>query len=162
MYRSLLTALAICATLLCSGSLAAGPATPQPPPPGPKDKCPVCGMFVSKYPAWIASVSFRDGSHAYFDGAKDMFIYLANMTKYTPKKTPAMITAVQVKDYYSLQMVDGKSAFYVIGSNVYGPMGHELVPFAQQADAQGFLQDHKGRQIVRYREVNQTLLKTLE
>jgi len=24
--------------------------------PGPKDKCPVCGMFVAGYPNWIAEV----------------------------------------------------------------------------------------------------------
>ncbi len=41
--------------------------------PGPKDKCPVCGMFVSRYPDWIASMRFKDGSSAFFDGPKDLF-----------------------------------------------------------------------------------------
>ncbi len=24
--------------------------------PSPKDKCPVCGMFVAKYPKWVAEI----------------------------------------------------------------------------------------------------------
>ncbi len=34
-----------------------GPITPK-----PTDKCPVCGMFVSKYPDWVAQVVYRDGA----------------------------------------------------------------------------------------------------
>ena len=37
------------------------------------DKCPVCGMFVAKYPDFLAQIIFADDSHALFDGAKDMF-----------------------------------------------------------------------------------------
>ncbi|MGQ9653410.1 MAG: nitrous oxide reductase accessory protein NosL, partial [Thermodesulfobacteriota bacterium] len=36
--------------------------------PGPKDKCPVCGMFVAKYPDWTAQVLFKDGRSVFFDG----------------------------------------------------------------------------------------------
>ncbi len=43
--------------------------------PGPRDRCPVCGMFVSKYPNWIAQIEFKDGSREFFDGPKDMFRY---------------------------------------------------------------------------------------
>ena len=38
-----------------------------------RDKCPVCGMFVAKYPDWAAQIIFKDGSYAVFDGPKDMF-----------------------------------------------------------------------------------------
>ena len=31
-------------------------------------KCPVCGMFVAKYPDWTATSSFKDGSVSYYDG----------------------------------------------------------------------------------------------
>jgi nitrous oxide reductase accessory protein NosL len=37
------------------------------------DKCPVCGMFVAKYPDFLGQIIFSDDSHAFFDGAKDMF-----------------------------------------------------------------------------------------
>lgn len=27
-----------------------------------QDRCPVCGMFVYKYPKWVAQIYFSDGS----------------------------------------------------------------------------------------------------
>ena len=155
---TLLFSAIICLWLNSAVTLAA----PAPPVPGPKDKCPVCGMFVHKYPAWTAAIRFSDGSRAWFDGTKDLFNYLNNLSKYAPNRKPAMISAIEVKDYYSLKLIDGKTAFYVIGSNVYGPMGHELVPFVKQGDAQEFLKDHAGKRIVRYHDITPALLKTLE
>ena len=49
--------------------------------PSPKDKCPVCGMFVAKYPDWVGEIIFKDGSAAFFDGAKDLFKYYFNLKK---------------------------------------------------------------------------------
>lgn len=131
-------------------------------PPGGKDKCPVCGMFVAKYPDWSAAIRFKDGTFRYFDGCKDLFTYYRNIGKYDPAKLPDAITAVIVKDYYSLKQIDGRKAFYVIGSNVYGPMGKELVPFEKGGDAGEFLRDHKGKRVVRFNEITPALLKMLE
>lgn len=130
--------------------------------PPARAKCPVCGMFVVKYPDWISSITFRDRTSAYFDGPKDMFTYYLNMKKYNPAKGRADIVAVQVKNYYDLSMIDAMKAFYVIGSDVYGPMGKELIPFRSASDANEFLKDHKGRKILRFSDINQELLKTLE
>ena len=52
--------------------------------PGATDKCPVCGMFVAKYPDWVAEIIFKDGSAVYFDGCKDMFKYYFNLKRYNP------------------------------------------------------------------------------
>src|SRR5512133_551133 len=94
-----------------------------------KDKCPVCGMFVSKYPDWTAAIVFKDGTKVYFDGAKDLFKYLANPGSYTPGRSSKDVDSISVKDYYSVQPVNGRSAYYVAGSDVLGPMGRELIPF---------------------------------
>lgn len=156
--RPLLTMCAAALWLLPSSILAA----PMPPAPGHLDKCPVCGMFITKYPSWTAALSFSDGTHAYFDGAKDLFVYLNNLPRYAKGRTSAMVAGIWVKDYYSLRMIDAKSSWYVIGSTVYGPMGHELIPFVKQADAQEFMKDYDGKRIIRYPEITPTLLKTLE
>ena len=74
------------------------------PKPSAKDKCPVCGMFVAKYPDWLAAVRFRDGSHVFFDGAKDMFKYLHDQKRYDPVRKPGDIQAVAVMDYYGLDL----------------------------------------------------------
>lgn len=146
-------------TLVPSSTFAAAAVVPA---PTVKDKCAVCGMFVSKYPAWLGSISFKNAPPAYFDGPKDLFTYLLNLKKFAPGKSPAMITAIQVKDYYSLKPVDGRTAYYIIGSDVYGPMGQELVPFEKQIDAQSFLRDHKGKRMLRFNEITPAVLNSLE
>jgi nitrous oxide reductase accessory protein NosL len=127
--------------------------------PAPKDKCPVCGMFVAKYPDWVAEAVFRDGSYVVFDGAKDLFHYLVQPGRYVPGRED--IDAVYVTDYYAVTPIDARNAFYVIGSNVFGPMGAELVPFKNEAEAREFLKDHEGKRILRFREITQAVLKTL-
>jgi nitrous oxide reductase accessory protein NosL len=72
------------------------------------------------------------------------------------------VAAVFVTDYYALEPIDAKSALYVVGSDVYGPMGKELIPFARRADAEEFLRDHGGRKIVRFGEVAPELPPLIE
>ena len=151
----LLAALLFCASLACAGETKPGKL-------GPGDKCPVCGMFVAKYPDFAAQIRFRDGTTAHFDGAKDMFKYYLNLSRYAPGRKAADIVAVFVTDYYDLTPVDGLTAYYVPGSDVYGPMGRELVPFAEEGKARDFLHDHRGKSIVRFREVTQAVLKPLD
>jgi copper chaperone NosL len=142
---------------------ALGLAAQKPGSPVPKEaKCPVCGMLVAKYPNWNASVGYRDGTTAYFDGPKDLFNYYLNPQKYDPAKKRADIVSITVKDYYSLASIDARQAYFVVGSNVLGPMGKELIPFARKADADAFLADHQGRRELRFSEVTPALLKTLE
>jgi copper chaperone NosL len=132
------------------------------PKPTAKDKCPVCGMFVAKYPDWLTAVQFRDGSHVYFDGAKDMLKYLDNPKKYDPARKPEDIQAVMVMDYYGLSWIDARKAWYVLGSDVYGPMGRELIPLQKEADAMEFMNDHKGKKIIRFSDVTMEVIKTLD
>ena len=130
--------------------------------PSSKDKCPVCGMFVAKYPDWTAAAKTKDGVTFYFDGAKDMFTHYFNPGRYTPGKQQSDISGLSVKEYYSLKMIDAKGAFFVSGSDVYGPMGAELVPFASQKEAVSFMNDHKGKRVLRFGDITPQLLKELK
>ena len=130
--------------------------------PTAKDKCPVCGMFVAKYPDFVTQIQFRDGVSVFFDGVKDMLKYYRNLSRYAPGRKQADISAVYVTDYYSLRYIDGRKAFYVSGSDVFGPMGKELVPFEKKSDAQEFLKDHKGRALITFKDINDTVMKSLE
>ena len=130
--------------------------------PGSKDKCPVCGMFVAKYQDWVAAVTFKDGTRVFFDGVKDMMKYYFNMTKYAPGKTAADIQAIHVTDYYRLEPIDGRRAFYVVGSDVYGPMGKELIPFEKEAEAQEFMKDHKGKTVLPFGQIDLSLVMGLD
>jgi nitrous oxide reductase accessory protein NosL len=119
-------------------------------------------MFVAKYPDWVAEIMFPDGYVVFFDGAKDLFKYYFKMEKYDPRRSRQEITAIFVTEYYDLKLIDAQAAFYVIGSNVYGPMGHELIPFASEADAQEFMKDHQGKKIVRFKEISPELIAPLD
>jgi len=130
--------------------------------PSPTDKCPVCGMFVAKYPDFLAEILFEDGTYAVFDGTKDMFRFYFNMKKYQPSKKPSDIDFIFVKDYYSLNFIDGYEAYYVLGSDIYGPMGKELIPLEKEGDAKTFLEDHKGHSILKFSDINTALIKGLD
>ena len=64
----------------------------------------------------------------FFDGAKDMFKFYFNLKKYNPSKELSDIAVIYVTDYYSMNPTDGRKAYYVVESNVFGPMGRELIP----------------------------------
>jgi copper chaperone NosL len=136
----------------------------QPAPPGPSrtDRCPVCGMFVAKYPDFVCVVVLRDGARVYFDGAKDLFKYVFNPKKYDRNRRADDIVEIHVTDYYRLTLVDGRKAYYVIGSDVYGPMGKELIPFGGKAEAEEFMRDHRGQAIVTFDAVSPALVRSLD
>lgn len=127
----------------------------------PKDaKCPVCGMYVYKYPRWATEIITKDGKKLYFDGCKDMFKFLLNPEKYGYKDLK--IKKILVTDYYHQIAIPAKKAYYVIGSDVLGPMGNELIPFKYKKDAKTFLKDHKGKKILKFDEITEEVLKELE
>ena len=160
--RICVTVQVVCFLTVIVLSSFAGAAEKGIPKPAAKDKCPVCGMFVAKYPDWTMVVRFKDGSHVFFDGTKDMFKYLFDMKKYNPLKKAEDVRDVFVKDYYTLSFIDARAAWYVLGSDVYGPMGRELIPLEKEADAREFLNDHKGKKILRYADITREVIKTLD
>lgn len=140
---------ALCATSALGADIA----------PSKKDKCPVCGMLVYMYKDWGSKVEFNDGSTVYFDGPKDMLRYYMDIGKYTPGKAKADVKGILVTEYYDLEPMDAKAAFYVLGSDVMGPMGQELVPFKSEAQAMGFMRDHKGKSILKFLEISPRIMK---
>ena len=129
---------------------------------GKKDKCPVCGMFVYKYPDWVGEVIFRDGTTDFFDGAKDLFKYVFDLKRYRPDQSTEEIAAIYVTEYYNMELIPAKGALFVVGSDVYGPMGHELIPFNNREDAEVFKKDHQGRRILTFDQVTPEVIKTLD
>lgn len=132
------------------------------PKPGERDLCPVCGMFVAKYPYWVATLVWRDGSVFHFDGAKDLFKYLGDLARWAPGRAREEIAKVGVTAYYEGERVDAFAASYVLGSDVFGPMGNEAVPHATRADAEEFLKDHAGRRVVGPADLTPALMRALD
>jgi nitrous oxide reductase accessory protein NosL len=67
-----------------------------------------------------------------------------------------------VTDYYSMTPIDGHTAWYVVGSDVFGPMGRELMPFQKESEAKEFMKDHLGKKLLRFNEVTPEVMKGLE
>lgn len=153
-------------TLFCIGLSGAEAGSQDPtltnPKPAARDKCPVCGMFVAKYPDWVMVIVYRDGYRVFFDGAKDMFKYLFDLKRFAPSRKSGDIRAVLVRDYYHLSTIDARNAWYIIGSDIYGPMGRELIPLEHEDDAREFLNDHQGKKILKYSEITREVIKTLD
>ena len=71
--------------------------------------------------------------------------------------TPQNIVSILVSDYYSGKGIDGRSAFYVIRSDIYGPMGHELIPFESEEEEKTFLKEHRGTKILPFETIDESL-----
>ena len=149
----------IIVSLLAAGAYAG---EKKPVKPTDADKCAVCGMFVAKHADFIAQIVYKDGSYAVFDGAKDMFKYYFNLARYAQGKKASDIDSQYVTDYYSLKPIDALNAVYVLGSDVFGPMGRELIPFEKFADAEEFKKDHKGTSIIKFGDITIMTLKVLD
>jgi nitrous oxide reductase accessory protein NosL len=139
----------LCAFFFLAGL--AGTASGEPAvAPGPKDRCAVCGMFVAPYPNWVALIEFRDGSRAFFDGPKDMFVFFFDLAKYRPQARPEDIAGILVTEYYTTRLMAARDVYFVVGSDVMGPMGKELVPVAGRENAETFQRDHGGTKIMQF------------
>jgi nitrous oxide reductase accessory protein NosL len=129
--------------------------------PGPNDKCAACGMYVSGHPKWIAEIIFKDGSHQFFDGPKCMFKYYFNMSKYKSKHKANDIPTLFVTEYYQIKILSARDVFFILGSDVIGPMGNELIPVQGKKAAKQFFKDHHGKSMITLDEVTPESIQSL-
>lgn len=118
-----------------------------------KDKCQVCGMFLHHYPTWVSRINYPNGETYNFDGMKCMFKFYFNNKE--------GIKDILVQDYYTLKTINARDAYFVVGSDVYGPMGHELVPFKDKKSATTFSLEHKGKKVYSFDEVTEHMVRSL-
>ncbi|MBI5252540.1 MAG: nitrous oxide reductase accessory protein NosL [Desulfomonile tiedjei] len=124
--------------------------------------CPVCGMVVggdmaagvtygyrdSKLVgfAGVAAAIFKDGKTVGFEGARCLFIYNT-----VPKKFGIDVNDIANRyctDFTSGKLIDVNQAYLVMGTKVRGPMGYDLIPFADKNEAEKFKDKHEGKRIV--------------
>ena len=117
------------------------------------EKCPICGMFVYKYPRWVSQIHYAD-KHYSFDGMKDLMkYYFENKEK---------ISKILTRDYYSQKTIDAYSAYYVLGSDIYGPMGNELIAFKSEREAKTFYIDHRAKEVISFSEITKSKVYKLD
>jgi len=129
--------------------------------------CPVCGMTIGGKEGQGVTVTFKDG-HAVgfagvaaavfknghvvgFEGARCLFIY--NSVPQQFNVDVANIARQFVTDFTTKKMIELSKAFLVLGSNVKGPMGYDLIPFTTKEEAAKFASENEGKWIVQLHEI---------
>ena len=118
------------------------------------DRCAKCGMLVEDYPRWIAGGVDRTGKAERFCCPRCMFVWLRG-SRGEGAREP------WITEYYQQQRQPIDQVFFVIGSDVTGPMGKDLVPVKDRPAAERFLSDHHGTRIVQANEITADLLKEI-
>ncbi len=88
--------------------------------------------------------------------------FLFDPGAYKVEKPQSGFQKILVTDYYSLRALPAEKTFFVIGSNIYGPMGNELIPFATHKEAQAFKFDHAGKEILKFSEITPKVVDHLD
>jgi nitrous oxide reductase accessory protein NosL len=117
--------------------------------------CKNCGMPSTEFPKWNVKVLRGNASH-YFCSPRCMLLQ-ATANPSGIQSTDSIL----VVDYYEQKFIAAKTAFFVIDSDITGPMGHDFVPFLDEKSAKDFQTEHKGKKIVRMAEVNQEMILNL-
>lgn len=127
------------------------------PKPTPKDRCPVCGMFVHKYPHWMAGYVFKDGAKVFHCSPKCFFHNLHHIDKYQPGRKADDLQLIWVTDYYTAKPIDARDpeVRFVVGTTLVGPMGWDVVPVKGVKSAEALKRDYFGEEILHLNEVTE-------
>ena len=112
-------------------------------------------MFVDAQPRWAAGAIEAGGRDVRFDAPRCMFAWLQSTSGRGGE-------APWVTEYYTQRKRPAAFVWYVVGSDVTGPMGPDLVPIGDEAAAQRFREEHHGRAVLPYDAVNAAALAGLD
>ena len=98
--------------------------------------CSSCGMDLVKF--------YKTSHAAKVNGKMKQFCSIHCLAETI--KNGAEVTDIQVVDAKTLNWIDAKKAYYVVGSKVKGTMSHvSKYAFAAKADAENFVKKHGGK-----------------
>lgn len=119
-----------------------------------RPRCAQCGMFVDLAPRWRAGALNEAGSEVSFDSPKCLLRWLAS-------ERGRGAQGPWVTEYYGQRHAEVSSVWWVIGSDVEGPMGRDLVPLDSEQAAQRFLTEHHGAKVLRRDDIRADVLRDL-
>jgi nitrous oxide reductase accessory protein NosL len=111
-----------------------------------KDRCSVCGMYPARYPKHKNQIQTQEGELCHFCSTQCLFSFLADPAQYSGKDVKPFL--MWVVDFESGSWISGRTAYYVVGSNQFGPMGKEAFAFDKNADAAKFAEKFNGKVII--------------
>jgi len=107
-----------------------------------KDRCPICNMYPARYPNHRGQIQTKDKQVYHFCSTQCLFKFLTNSKEISGQ--PVKPFLIWVIDYPSRKWIAAKTAAYVLGSDQWGPMGHEAFAFDTRADAERFAEKNGG------------------
>lgn len=119
----------------------------------PSQSCQNCGMDWAKYPKSAAFLQTQEDKVINFCSNRCLFTVVLN------SKPPLKIKNAKVVDYFTQQKIAAQTAFYVIGSDQMGSMGHDFIAHKSKDAAQDFQSEHQGKRILSFQEVDLDLVQ---
>lgn len=116
-------------------------------------RCKHCGMRIETSSPWRTELIGADGAVTNFDTPR------CALSSWRSGKSSAV--SVRVQEYYERRWLGGGDVRFIIGGDVLGPMGHDLVP-VDPARATKFIQDHGADRALTLDEVNMDVLRTIQ
>jgi copper chaperone NosL len=123
--------------------------------PTEKDVCTVCGMHPASYPKHNSQILTMDGNTLHFCSTQCMINFNADPSKYVQEPTKTKMAWVTL---FSDGMYESAlGAYYVVGSQLNGPMGKEAFPFKLKKDADEFVKANGGK-IISFQQLTPQLI----
>lgn len=119
------------------------------------DRCPVCAMIPKKRPKHAAGIELEDGRTYYFCGTGCML--KANLHPEVFMGKDSVVKRAIAPNYMTGAPIDAKTAYWVAGSDVVGPMGPALVAVATERERDAFVSRHGGKTKFRMAELDDAL-----
>jgi len=124
------------------------------------DRCPVCAMFPARRPQSAAAITLKSGETYYFCGNGCLFRTWLRPTIYLGKPQD-QIDRLVVRDYFSGQSIDARTATWVAGSDVVGPMGPAIIALGDVSQLATFKNRHGGKTVFAFDQVDDALWKKI-
>ncbi len=116
-----------------------------------KDQCPVCHMYPARYPKNRCQLVDAHKTIYHFCSTQCLFAFLKDPKAFAKKDVKPMV--IWVTDYPSGAWISAKTAYYLVGSKIQGPMGYEAFAFDKNAEALS-LSHKEGGNVLMFPEVS--------
>jgi nitrous oxide reductase accessory protein NosL len=115
-------------------------------------RCDLCGMRLDPSSGWRSGGRAQSGAEVRFDSPKCLFSY---HHREGGVRDPWFI------EYYSQERRAGRDLFFVLGSDVQGSMGRDLVPVQGREAAERFSREHHGARVIPFDDVSAAIVEDL-
>lgn len=118
-----------------------------------RPRCSECGMYADVAPAFASGLTDREGHELRFDAPRCLF-------RFRLGERGRGARDVWFTEHYSQRRASAAAVVFVLGSDVTGPMGRDLIPVAP-AESERFVHDHGGR-VLREAQIDAGALRSLD